>query len=619
MFCHVVYWRKKHLPLFLVKSFEQVHKAGSFTQGEWVEVTAPIFFKLKKFFEKERFKHRLYFNYRKSSIDLTLSAMQRIVMDYERVYHFYKLIEYWENRQEDNFKVSIVDFNVRASLDLLGIGVNKKNRHFIFKINRFLDRQGRTIKNILVLFQFFVRIIKNLLGFNKCKNLNSSENVKIFWYCLSFNEIASCEGSFDTTTLVRRKLISNEESLYVLPTVPDEGQINWLHKNKINWVVRQNILDSLPIVKQIKVFLFLLEMVIFPWNWKGADVLKHATLKQSFIQDIPLLDYFMHINAKILLTGQANGLYESPIVSLARGLGRKTVWWSYAAVGSKHIPNKLPYEYCNEQVEESITLSEEKWIWFDIDKLMLNKRSLNLAQEDQTKFVKLGPVMSGDSSWLQKVPYQARRDYGFQGNPECKIWITIFDLPVAAKHWHDEHRWPVGPVSKEMQFDFFRDISRLLDQFPEVGIIYKPKRPFPGKNRYKHKNKALFYSERFLDFISEKNKYAVSRKLINLSNNVDPYIPIALGDHSIAMPYTSALLAFLSTERAGIYYDATSRVNQTYPSEIDEITVGGYNDLCKTVQKWLDGSVDTPKPIKDLLRYEGDPGNNFSDHLKQLL
>jgi hypothetical protein len=66
----------------LVKRFEQIYKAGSFTQGEWVEVTAPIFFKLKKIFEKERFKHRLYLNYRKLSVDLTLSAMQSIVIDY---------------------------------------------------------------------------------------------------------------------------------------------------------------------------------------------------------------------------------------------------------------------------------------------------------------------------------------------------------------------------------------------------------------------------------------------------------------------------------------------------------------------------------------------------------
>ena len=618
-FCRVVYWKKKYLPLFLMKRFEQIIKMGSFTLGEWVEVNALIYFKLKEVFEKERFKHRLYLNYRKLSIDLTLSAMQRSVMNYQSVCQFYKLIDYWEGRQESNFKVSIVNFNLNTSLDQLGIGVERNDRHFIFKINSSLDRGLDVIENCALLFQLLARIIKNLLGLNKCKNHNNSEKVKYFWYCFTLNEMATGANCMDLATLVRRKLISNEESLYVLPKEPDEYQKSWFHKNSINWVVREKILDLLPKAKQIGIFWWLLNVIFFPWKWKGVDALRYTIQKYFLIKDIPLFEYFMYINAKILLTGMSNGMLESPIVSIARGLGRKTVWWSYAGIAPKHILNKLPFKYSYELVEESITLSEEKLVWSDLDKLMLNKRSLNPAQEDQAKFIKMGPIMSGDSNWLQKNPYQARKDYGFQGNPNCKIWITIFDLPTHEDYKLTEYgnHWVLTGISKEMQNGFFKDITRLLEQFPEVGVIYKPKRPFAGMDRYNLAN-VFFYGKELLEFIGEKNKFAISRRLITLSYNIDPYIPIALGDLAITMPYTTALFAFLAAGKTGIYYDATSIINHTYPPEIDRITVGGYRDLSETIQKWLSGSVDTPKPIKDFLRFEGDPGRNFSDYLKQL-
>jgi hypothetical protein len=297
-----------------------------------------------------------------------------------------------------------VNFNVNTSLDQLGIGVNKNDRRLMFKINSCLDKGLGTIENLAVLFQMLVRIIKNLLGLNECRNHNNSENVKYFWHCLNLNEMAYGEGCFDVTTLVRRQMISNEESLYILPKEPDEDQKNWLHQNKINWVIRSGILDLLPKTKQVGIYWLLLTINFSPWKWKGVDALKHAILKGRFVRDIPLAEYFMQINAKVLLTGQSMGTNESPIVSLVRSSGNKTVWWSYAGLGLKHIPNKLPYEYCHEQVEDSITLSEEKWIWSDLDRSMLIKRSLNPSQEDQAKFIKMGPVMSGDSSWLQKTP-----------------------------------------------------------------------------------------------------------------------------------------------------------------------------------------------------------------------
>ena len=69
----------------------------------------------------------------------------------------------------------------------------------------------------------------------------------------------------------------------------------------------------------------------------------------------------------------------------------------------------------NEQVEESITLSEEKWLWFNFDKHMLEKRSLLPESEEQTSFIRIGPIMSGDSSKLLKSTNSLKVSFEYVG------------------------------------------------------------------------------------------------------------------------------------------------------------------------------------------------------------
>ena len=607
----VAYWRKTFLFKALVGKFEQVYKHGSFTQGDWVEVTAPIFFDLKKKIQKEKFRDRVYIQYKGASVDLTLPAMQRIVMQYERVYHFYKLVGYFNQRESDT-DIRIVNFNIREYLDDLGLAVDCNEYNSIFNLNSFLDGAWEYSHNIIYLSAVFLRVLKNLFKKNVSDTPFKEANIKYFWHCLSFNEMASSKNSYDATALVQRGLLSNGESFFLLPVDPSEAQIQWLSKNRIIWASNKSLYNILPKLAQIKILFWLTKISCFTWGIRGKKALK-SFLITPLITDMVKFEFFNHIDAKVLLTGQSGGLLESPIVSLARGLDKRTVWWSYAGVGTKHIPRPLPFEYGNEQVEASITLSEEKWVWLELDKIMLEKRSLLPSGELQTTLRTLGPMMSGDSRWLSKSPLQARKEFGLNGNSACKIWITVFDMPTFDKNLHIEHRWPAGSaISEEMQSAFFSDIKFILENYSDIGVIYKPKRSSNGRNSSKY-----ILQDELLDFI-DNNKWVKSKRLIILSNNIDPYIPIALCDYAIAMPYTSVLLAVLASNRDGIYYDSTSTICSTYPEELNNVTLCNRTSFIEKIELWRNSKAGVNKELLKFVSYNQDPGKNFAINLENI-
>ena len=57
---------------------------------------------------------------------------------------------------------------------------------------------------------------------------------------------------------------------------------------------------------------------------QGKQALKGLIIA-PLISDIIKFEFFNYINAKVLLTGQSGGTLESPIISLARGLNKKTI------------------------------------------------------------------------------------------------------------------------------------------------------------------------------------------------------------------------------------------------------------------------------------------------------
>ena len=383
--------------------------------------------------------------------------------------------------------------------------------------------------------------------------------------------------------------------------------------------LKEDIFKQLPLLDQLRFISWIFKlMFMYPFDRFRRSMLKYILSDLTF--DFFIIEFFLFVKAEILVTWQGAGLSENPIVSILRACGKKTVFCSNSGVGVKHIEGKVPINYFYEQIEEAVNLSEYKFIWSKLDRDLLEKRNLNILFKEKlnTKFEIIGPIMNGNSEWTTKSILDARNKFEFTGNRKCKIWISIFDVPIFFDNDLVNHRWPCNDHPEEMQNLFFDDIYSLLEEYDDLGFIYKPKRPAEINNKG---NRIIVESLR--KFISTNNKFVLNDRVIILQHNVDPYIPIAISDFAICMPFTSAAQAMIYFNKQSIYYDPTGYNKNVLPKEISDITILNKSELRKCVKQWQTiKEYEHDKYIyslKNIIYNNGDPRKNLLKKINNLL
>ena len=601
VFFRVVYWQSVFIPKWLQKRFEQIYQPGDFTQGEWGVKTASIFFQLKKIFPKNFYNKKVLLHYEGQSIDLTHASMQSLVMKYERVKHLYCLVDFWLSRQPTKTKYFVVDFLENKNLDDIHLSARDNKYSDLYLFNSYLDMLWGVILSLLML----ASQVKSYLSpsISPCYDF-SKEKIKFYWHCLSEYEIASKENSLDITNLTQNATINLTESLLILHKRPNSKERLRLSKNKVKWTYEKDIFKFSLRKDFVKNILKLIN-ISFSFRFFSGEKALIRQIKPKIVSNLLMLDHFKRTGASTLISGQSHGLQEKAIVTLVRALGKKTIYWSNAGLGAKSYPDLKLNQFDYEQIEGSITLSEIKFIWNKLDMNTLLKRKLNPLQEDQTKFIISGPLMSGDSSWLKIAPSDARKKYGgFNGSKNCKLWITLFDISV---HIHNTHRWPVGLITEEVENQFFKDIGLLLNKYQDVGIIYKPKRP---------NLKNFILSKEKLNFLSEHNPDFLSNRIVKLEFNSDPYIPGSLGDVAISMPYSTSLLSVIASKKDGGYYDPSSNLGFAYPEIMNSLIISSYEELSSKVELWLNSTNTNKTILNEKLEIHNDPVEFFASFIK---
>jgi len=140
---------------------------------------------------------------------------------------------------------------------------------------------------------------------------------------------------------------------------------------------------------------------------------------------------------------------------------------------------------------------------------------------------------------------------------------------------------------------FFRDIERLLRQ-PQIMLVVKPKRSPQDPRR---------------DFADSMHRVLGSGRVIALPHDIDPYIPVALADLCVGVPFTSPVIAGLESGRGGLFHDPLGEVRRVpgAPALMAHVTHGA-EDLHARVTLLLKTDF--------IARTAPDPGERFAAALK---
>lgn len=597
-FFPVYYWRKFYLSKALLKNFNQLYEYGSFDMQEWHTKISPIFKSFKQEIDRKNniYSNKLKFEFFKS--DLMPAAMQEIALDYEKVCHFFCLIDVFAKKNKRT-QVFITYFKTYHQLKSIGINFIYTNNAYnlFFKFNVFLENILEWIYTIILIFRNVYFFIINIPF---TKKINPK---KILFYKFSTLEIGHNIENQSIIHLIKKEIIKIEDCIFYIYGKIDHKQKHLLKENELDFVSSKDLYKIVSKKKQMQGIIWTFSF-IFPKKHDFNNILKSYLIK-PLIRDINIYFLSKQLNIKMFVNSPYGGITETPIVSILKADKVKTVFWYYYNMGYKYFNSNLINSYNFELVEDCISLSEFRFCWSKIDINILKRRNLNYLFNEKINFLNIGPVMLGNNRYNKNSPEEVRKLVKFIGNKECKIWITIFDVATFYPYKHTEHRWPIGNHDEVSVDKFFNILIETMKKFPDVGFLYKPKRSLEKHNR------AWKVTDSHREFIKKDNKYKKNRQLVILENNVDPYLPILLCDHAVGMTFTSAITATNYFNKSSVYLDPSRKRNsQIYPHALNNIIITKKSDFFSIVEIW--------RKKKNFLK-PYDPIEHFNLQLKKLI
>lgn len=354
---------------------------------------------------------------------------------------------------------------------------------------------------------------------------------RIFWTGISSSEVALADQRLSFCFAAERGLVEPGECLYFLASAPPTPAAERLRPLGLRWTT-VTAFGFLPLQAKLRALGALLGVLLrgLLGCFRGT---KHLTLWRFAAESVPWLAAARALGCRTYLTSVSTAWPEPPQVDAVKALGVRTINWSYGANTFCFSVGDTAFRDLG--LLRSVSLASEVWIWTDAVERWLRARSLGPPPAIRV----IGPVMSGDSRWLGRTPQAARAAFGLPEVPGRKL-VAVFDVPPVnrEKRLAIGHGPTVYPAA--MLEQFFRDIEALLEQLPEIALVVKPKRSLDDTER---------------EFAASMHRILRSGRVVTLPHDVDPYIPVALADLCIGVPFTSPVLAALDSGRHGLFHD----------------------------------------------------------------
>jgi hypothetical protein len=391
----------------------------------------------------------------------------------------------------------------------------------------------------------------------------------LFWTGISAAEVAVADQRLSFSFAVERGFVPPSECLFFLAQPPPAAGAERLRRLGVRWTT-VSAFGFLPLTAKLRALLALLGVAL-----RGllASVKGPAgfVLWRMRAESVPWLAAARAFRCRTYLTSVSNAWPEPPPVEALGSAGVRTVNWSYGA-------NTFCFSVADPSFRDvgllrSVSSAAEVWVWNEGVERWLQARSLGPLPAIRL----IGPVMSGDARWLGRTPRAARAAYGLRESPESR-YVAVFDVPPVTR----DVRLAIGHgpsvYAQGMLEQFFKDIERLLEQ-PEIVLLLKPKRSLKDAQRD--------FADSMQRILDPASPWCRSGRVVALPHDIDPYIPVALADVCVGVPFTSPVVAGIESGRGGIFHDPLGEL----------VHVPGGSALLPHVSHRFDGLCQRIEPL----------------------
>ncbi len=402
---------------------------------------------------------------------------------------------------------------------------------------------------------------------------------RILWTGISPQEIPGEPGKLHFGWAVAYGHVAPQEVLYFPPCPLNARQASFLANQSIASVAPNDVFRLLPFAERVRAIVHGIRGAVRGLCLDSATV---GPLRARFMARAPLWQALAReVCSGIYMTSTSSSWPERPEVASLQAAGLKTVIWSYSA-NTLWFANAAR-NFRDASIIRSIVISDEFWVWNEAVRRYYERRratdALPIPRLEVT-----GPMMCGDVACFDLPPQEARRRLGL---PAHGFYIAIFDVPTVDDAWRQ--RFGGGPVTIEPEFGeaFFAGIRDMLDAHPEVNLILKLKRRIG--ERYRPLPSTLY------ELIAPAGRWMQNGRIGMVDVNCDPYLPIAAGDASLGMPFTSPILAALASGRPAAYFDPLRLVGYSPEPGLCALALQSQTALHAALARWIEHSF--PQPV----------------------
>jgi hypothetical protein len=336
----------------------------------------------------------------------------------------------------------------------------------------------------------------------------------------------------------------------------------------------------------------------------GLGAVQRTRFTTSVLRMEPLID---HYKPSYNVTNSSRLGNEDPAVTYMNAAGVETIIYCDSAAGYLFVESPEQCEFLDPWF---VSVSSSKLlVWNQVFADWVRQHSA-----DGPEVIAIGPLMPGAEA-VTMGPRKSLRKSKIPKliDDEDTLFISWFDVaPVAQEIKNANNRFPM-PYTQEYSSAFFKDMLKLLQDFDQVALIFKPKR--------KLNNPRFSYPKETMDIVEKLN---ASSRAVVVDDDTNPWVPIAIADLCIGMPFTSPVLAAWHHGIPALYHDPTGiALNHKYQAVSDLIT-HDYSQLKSKVSSLLrekqNGTTDKEAVWSDGRGFIGaDPGSNTSDRFRDLL
>ena len=605
-FAHVTVYRlHPRCPGFLSRRIEVADLEEYFTQNashcvrsealsQWEKM-------LEKFPDKEwQVRHRGLF------LDFSTKAKQTLSVPFERLM-ILRQIQDLKSRSSKAYIVNSLESQYIKRFDPSSEYFDYAAVPIVSRINVVLD----CLYLYVLICQQAAMVLAAMLigGLSRHREENrSSQTVSVLWNAVSPNELSLEPDKRSFPWIVDGENISSDDVLFILPRTPmqevglDRSPSNYraFTVPELYRIVSMNIL-----LRNVLGLIVALAKYLLPIP-RGLV----ATQKAAFLVRVsrlqPIAEHYEPINYVTSISDL--GVEDSAVVYL-QATGVKTVMYSYSATFHHPGGDGCTCDFRN--VLLSNLLASELVVW--------HKDAQHLFQEHpqiKTDVKVIGPIMAGDESIFESPKSELRARAGvIPGIERDDYWyLSVFDLTPKSRSMIKQIGFLPNVYTEKYLSVFLEDIHRLMEEFERMVVVFKPQSSFSSSFHS--------YSQEFLD---TAQSIIDSQRGFVLDETINPWLPIAVADACVAIPFTVPPLAGMHYGIPGIFHDPTGFVQNHRHGSISNTVTHSYEQLSEKIASLMadeDSQDDRHKAAlwSEAQYFIGEhPGTNSSERFRKLL